>query len=49
VLDAEFAEPACPGLQAGAVGDTEGDVIQAGPALVEGLARIGFMVVQADR
>src|SRR5580704_17995378 len=49
VLDAEFTEPACPCVQAGAISDAEGDVVQASLALAEGQARVVFVVVQADR
>jgi hypothetical protein len=40
VLDTELVQPGCPGVQVAAAGDAEGDVVQARPALVEGLARI---------
>jgi hypothetical protein len=49
MLDAECVEPACPCVQVGTVSDLECDVVQAGPALVEGPTGVGLMMVQADR
>jgi hypothetical protein len=47
VADVELVEPVDPGLKRRPVGDLEGDVVQAGMALLELLALVGVVVVQA--
>src|ERR1700722_3644321 len=48
VRDAEGIEPADPGVEVSTFGHPEGDVVQAGAVLLEGLTWIVLMVVQAD-
>ncbi len=48
VGDAQLVELGRPGVEVRAAGHSEADVIEAGPTLVERLAVVGLVMVQAD-
>src|SRR5258708_28703406 len=48
VLDSQFGELRLPGVQLGATGHHEADMVESGPRLQESLAFVGWVRVQPD-